>query len=191
VVADLEFVLAARDKFPVGFLRAAYEGLARAYLVLGREDEAAEALELSGLGRISADGRPMFTSFSVTARDGMRLSAPSVLRPAPNVHVAQSYDFGDFAFIETSAGIVAIDAGTSPDRVVAAMTDLGLKDRAPVSHLILTHAHFDHIGGSAALSGPHTRVIVAAGFPAEAERQRRWSVPEYLTGTEAHPASDV
>ena len=88
------------------------------------------------------------------------------------MHVAQSYDFGDFAFIETSAGIVAIDAGTSPDRVLAAMADLGLKDQAPVSHLILTHAHFDHIGGAAAVRGPHTEVIASAGFPAEAERQR-------------------
>ena len=36
VIADLEFVLAVRDQFPVGLLRAAYQGLARAYLVLGR-----------------------------------------------------------------------------------------------------------------------------------------------------------
>jgi glyoxylase-like metal-dependent hydrolase (beta-lactamase superfamily II) len=81
----------------------------------------------------------MFTSFSVSARDGMRVSAPGALNPALGVHVAQSYDFGDFAFIQTSAGVVAIDAGTSPDRVLAAMADLGLKDHAPVSHLILTH----------------------------------------------------
>jgi glyoxylase-like metal-dependent hydrolase (beta-lactamase superfamily II) len=121
----------------------------------------------------------------------MRLSAPSALSPAANVHVAQSYDFGDFAFIETSAGMVAIDAGTSPDRVLAAMADLGLEDRAPVTHLILTHAHFDHIGGSTALRGPRTQVITAAGFPAEAERQRHWTVPPYLTGTNASVASDV
>jgi glyoxylase-like metal-dependent hydrolase (beta-lactamase superfamily II) len=191
VIADLELVLKVRDQFPVGFLRAAYEGLARAYLVLGRLHEASEALQRSGLGRAATDRPPMFTSFSVTARDGMRLSAPRALSPVPDVHVAQSYDFGDFAFIDTSAGIVAIDSGTSPDRVLAAMADLGLKDRAPVTHLILTHAHFDHVGGSAALRGPLTQVIAAAGFPAEAERQRRWSVPRYLTGTDAGPASDV
>ncbi|MEA2502122.1 MAG: hypothetical protein QOD01_2233, partial [Actinomycetota bacterium] len=75
VVADLEFVLAARDQFPVLLLRAAYQGLARAYLVLGRQQQAAEALRRSGLGPAAADRPPMFTSFSVTARDGMRLSA--------------------------------------------------------------------------------------------------------------------
>jgi glyoxylase-like metal-dependent hydrolase (beta-lactamase superfamily II) len=133
----------------------------------------------------------MFTSFSMTARDGMRLSTPRALSPAPGVHVAQSYDFGDFAFIKTSAGLVAIDAGTSPDRVLAAMADLGLNDDAPVSHLILTHAHFDHVGGTAAVRGPDTQVIVSAGFPAEAERQRRWSIPPELTGTAASPDLDV
>ena len=72
------------------------------------------------------------------------------------------YDFSDFAFIETTAGVVAIDAGTSPDRVLAAMADLGLQDKAPVSHLILTHAHFDHISGAAAVRGPRTEVIASA-----------------------------
>jgi hypothetical protein len=105
-------------------LRAVYQGLARAYLVLGRQQQAAEALRRSGLGPAATDRPPMFTSFSVTARDGMRLSAPGLLNPAPDVHVALSYDFGDFAFIRTSAGVVAIDAGTSPDRVRAAMADL-------------------------------------------------------------------
>jgi glyoxylase-like metal-dependent hydrolase (beta-lactamase superfamily II) len=191
VVADLEFVLAARDQFPVFLLRAAYQGLARAYHVLGRQQQAAEARQRSGLGPAAADGPPIFTGFSLTARDGMRLSAPGVLHPAPDVHVAQSYDYGDFAFIQTSAGVVAVDAGTSPDRVLAAMADLGLKDHAPVSHLILTHAHFDHIGGTAAVRGPGTQIIASAGFPAEAERQRHWSVPRYLTGTGASPAPDV
>ena len=191
VIADLELVLAVRDQFPVLLLRAAYQGLARAYLTLGRQQQAAEALRRSGLDPAAADRQPMFTGFSLTARDGMRLSAPGTLSPAPNVHVAQSYDFGDFAFIQTSAGVVAIDAGTSPDRVLAAMADLGLKDKAPVSHLILTHAHFDHIGGTAAVRGPDTQVIAAAGFPAELDQQRHWSVPRSLTGSVAGPAPDV
>jgi hypothetical protein len=88
VIADLEFVLAARDQFPVLLLRAAYQGLARAYLVLGRQQQAAEALRRSGLGPAAPDRPPMFTSFSVTAgRDagvgaargaGWELSAPAV-----------------------------------------------------------------------------------------------------------------
>jgi glyoxylase-like metal-dependent hydrolase (beta-lactamase superfamily II) len=190
VIADLGFVLAARDQFPVVLLRAAHQGLARAYRALGRQQQAAEALRRSGVDPVAADRLPTFTSFSLTARDGLRLSAPATLSPAPNVHVAQSYDFADFSFITTTAGVVAIDAGTSPDRVLAAMADLGLKDQTPVSHLILTHAHFDHVGGAAALRGPETEVIASARFPAEAERLRDY-VPRELIGTNANPSSDV
>jgi glyoxylase-like metal-dependent hydrolase (beta-lactamase superfamily II) len=190
VVADLEFVLAVRDQFPVLLLRAAHQGLARAYGALGRQQEAAAELRRSGVGGVATEGAPMFTSFSLTARDGMRLSTPRTLSPAPNVHVAQSYDFADFAFIQTGAGLVAIDAGTSPDRVQSAMSDLGLKDGAPVSHLILTHAHFDHVAGAAAVRGPDTEVIASAAFPAEAQRLRHY-VPPDLIGTSARPGSDV
>jgi hypothetical protein len=100
VIADLEFVLAARDQFPVLLLRAVHQGLARAYRVLGREQQAAEALRRSGVGPVATDRLPTFTGFWLTARDGLRLSAPGTLSPAPNVHVAQSYDFSDFAFID-------------------------------------------------------------------------------------------
>ena len=55
VIADLEFVLAARDQFPVLLLRAAHQGLARAYRVLGRRQQAAEALRRSGVGPPATD----------------------------------------------------------------------------------------------------------------------------------------
>ncbi len=190
VIADLEFVLAARERFPVLLLRAAHQGLARAYRVLGRQQQAAQALRRSGVGAGETDRLSTFTSFSVTSRDGLRLSAPGTLSPAPNVHVAQSYDFADFAFIGTTAGVVAIDAGTSPDRVLSAVADLGLKDQVPVSHLILTHAHFDHIAGAAALRGADTEVIASAAFPAEAERLRHY-VPRELIGISASPGPYV
>ena len=45
VIADLELVLAVRDQFPAILLRAAYQGLARAYAVLGRQQQAAEACD--------------------------------------------------------------------------------------------------------------------------------------------------
>jgi hypothetical protein len=193
VTADLELVLAARDQFPAFLLRAAYQALARACLLLGRRQQAAEALRRSGLGPVATDRPPAFTSFSVTVRDGMRLSVPAVLNPAPNVHVAQSYDFGDFAFIQTSAGVVAIDAGTSPDRVLAAMADLGLKDHGPVSHLILTHAHLDHIGGTAAVRGPDPHEVSCTPPGACATVRRivgRASAPGAGCGRTAHDSGE-
>jgi glyoxylase-like metal-dependent hydrolase (beta-lactamase superfamily II) len=190
--ADLEFVLAVRSEFPPGLLRAAFHGLARAYRQLGREDEAEAAQRSSGLSPADDDPRLIFTSFSVTARDGMRMAPPRILRAAPGVSVATSYDFGDFAFVQTAAGIVAIDAGTSAERVRSALADLAFPADQPITHVIVTHAHFDHVGGIAALLGPGTQVIASAGFPAEQERQRHWSIPfRNFTGTGASPIRQV
>ena len=108
----------------------------------------------------------------------MRLSAPTHSVLGSDVgDVALSYDFQERSpFIETDAEDVAIDAATEPGQAVSRRlqprTIFALQDHVPVSHLILTHAHLDHASGPAAVRGPDTQVIAAAGFPAEAERQR-------------------
>ena len=181
-VEDLEFVLAVRDQFPPALLRAAHRGLAIAYAALGKDDLAAEALRRSGLGAVPADSQLLFTSYWVTAEDGFRFTPPAIFEPEPGIRVAQGYDFCDFAFITTSKGVVAIDAGTTTERVQAALDDLGITSAA-ISHLIFTHAHWDHVGGAAALLGPATQVIAQAGFPAELDRQRGNTLPfGYFTG---------
>ena len=171
-VADLEFVLAVADQFPAMLLRAAYQGLAAAQAVLGHDEQAAEAMRKSGLGAAPADTQLMFGGFWVTAADGFRFTSPRILRPEPGIQVAQGYDFGDLAFITTGDGVVAIDAGTAQDRVKAVLGDLDPPADGAISHLILTHAHWDHIGGAGALRGPGTRVIAQAGFPAGLDRGR-------------------
>lgn len=171
-VTDLQFVLAVRDRFPLGMIRAAYCGLAVAYGALGEEDQAAEAASRSGLGSLPWDSRLLVSSWWVTGDGGFRFTTPRIVSPAADVHVAQGYDFADFSFITTSDGVIAIDAGTSEQRVNNALTDLSLPPGTPISHLIMTHAHLDHVGGAAVLRGPGTRVIAQAGFPAEQSRQQ-------------------
>ena len=89
----------------------------------------------------------------------------------------QGHDFADFALISTGAGIVAIDAGSTALRVRTALAGLGLADDQQVTHLILTHAHFDHVGGIDALRQPGTQVITHARFPEELQRQRGSTLP--------------
>ena len=135
-------------------------------------DQAAEAMRKSGLGAAPAGTQLMFGGFWATAADGFRFTSPRILRPEPGIQVAQGYDFADLAFITTSGGVVAIDAGTTQDRVKAALGDLDPPADGAISHLILTHAHWDHIGGAGALAGPGTRVIAQAGFPAGLDREQ-------------------
>jgi glyoxylase-like metal-dependent hydrolase (beta-lactamase superfamily II) len=190
-VADLEFVLAVRDQFPLGMIRAAYCGLAAAYAALGKDDEAAEAARRSGLGSLPWDSRLLVSSWWMTGDDGFRFTTPKIFSPEASVHVAQGYDFADFSFITTSDGVIAIDAGTSEHRVNNALADLGLPPGTPVSHLIITHAHLDHVGGAAALRGPGTRVIAQAGFPAELSRQHHSALPSRYFGNVSSAPPDI
>ncbi len=192
-ISDLEFVLAVRDQFPLGLIRAAHCGLAAAYAALGKDNQAAEAAGRSGLGSIPWDSRLLVGSFWMTADAGFRFTTPRIFRPEPDVYVAQGYDFADFAFIITGDGVIAIDAGTSEERVAAAVTDLDLAPGTPVSHLIITHGHLDHVGGTSALRGPSTRVIAQAGFPDELGRQQhRNALPfRYYFGDAPRTARDI
>jgi len=184
-VADLEFVIAVRDQFPGNMIRAAYNGLAAAYAATGQDDLAAKATADSGLSSAPPEARLQFAGGWVTAADGYRFTSPRLVELTPGVQVAQGYDFGDFAFVRTASGVVAIDAGTAQERVAAALAAAGLL-AGDVSHVILTHSHFDHAGGIGGLTGPGTQVIAHAGFPSELRRQRGNPIPfRYFTGSVA------
>src|SRR6266542_1712089 len=71
-VADLTFVLAVRDQFPVALIRAAHHGLARAYAMLGKDDLAAAAVSDSGLAGLPEDSGLQFGGYWATARDDRR-----------------------------------------------------------------------------------------------------------------------
>jgi glyoxylase-like metal-dependent hydrolase (beta-lactamase superfamily II) len=181
-VADLEFVLQVRDQLPVAMIRAVHHGLAAAHAALGNKDLADQAAADAGLAAVPAGVRLEFGGFWANAADGFRFSAPRIAEPAPGVQVAQGYDFCDFAFLGTEDGVVAIDAGTAPDRVRAALSDAGV-EASKIGHVILTHSHFDHAGGVGALLRPGVRVITQVAFPAELERQHANIMPfRYFVG---------
>jgi len=198
-VTDLEWVLANKERFPIGFRRSVYRSLAKAYRTLRREKAAQEALERSGYPSLDPGLPQLVTDYWVTAEDGFHFVPPRLVELAPRVYVAQGYDFADFAFVLTDDGIVAIDAGTTETHARAALDDLSRITDQPIRHVILTHAHWDHIGGLDAIREPGARVIAQASFADKlrfvnetgmpfryffgAERRRRYEViPDRLIG---------
>jgi len=184
-VADLDWILQNKERFPLGLRRSVYRGLARAYTTLGKESEAKSALERSGYASLDPT-QPVFTTdASVSARDGFRFRSPRLIEAAPRVLVAQGYDFADIAFVQTADGIVAIDAGTTEASARAAVAALRRVTTQPITHVILTHAHWDHIGGLPAVAGPGTRLIAQAKFADELQIVNETGVSfRYFFGSE-------
>jgi glyoxylase-like metal-dependent hydrolase (beta-lactamase superfamily II) len=198
-VADLEWVLQNKERFPHGLRRSVYRGLARAYTTLGREAEAKSALARSGYASLDP-AQPVFTTdATVSAKDGFRFRPPRLMEMAPRVYVAQGYDFADIAFVLTAKGVVAIDAGTTEATAREALAALRQVTAQPITHVIVTHAHWDHVGGLAAFTGPGVQVIAQSRYADElrivnetgvtfryffgGEGQRRYAVtPNRLVG---------
>lgn len=166
-VEDLTWMLENKERFPVGLRRGAYYGLAQAYTTLGREPDARQALARSGASRLDTTQPVFIADFSLSARDGFRFRPPRLVELAPGVHVAQGFDFGDIGFVSTDEGIVAIDAGTTEETARGALEALRRVTSRPITHVILTHAHWDHIGGLGALLESNPRVIAQAAFVEE------------------------
>ena len=175
VVSDLEFVVAVKDQFPAGFVRAARHALAKVYAAVGRDRDAEVSLELSGYAHQAGDVPVLTADWSLTASGGARFAPPRISQPAPGVHLVQGFDFSDFAFVETGTGIVVIDTGSNDRHALAALAELRKVTTAPVTHVILTHAHWDHIGGVEAITGTGAEVIAQANFGEEIRLQS--SVP--------------
>ena len=184
-VADLDWVLQNKERFPHGLRRGVYRGLARAYTTLGREADAKRALERSGYASLEPTLPVFTTDASISAREGFRFRPPRLIELAPRVYVAQGYDFADFAFVLTADGIVAIDAGTTEANARETLTALRRVTPQPITHVILTHAHWDHVGGLAALTTPGTRVIAQSRFADELRIVNETGVPfRYFFGGE-------
>jgi glyoxylase-like metal-dependent hydrolase (beta-lactamase superfamily II) len=182
-IDDLTWVLANKERFPVGLRRGAYYGLAQAYTTLGREAQARDALAKSGASRLDPAQPVFIADFSVSARDGFRFRPPRLVELAPGVHVAQGFDFGDIGFVSTEEGVVAIDAGTTEETASAALQALRRVTSRPISHVMLTHAHWDHIGGLGALLESQPQVIAQGAFADELRLVNGTGVPfKYFFG---------
>jgi len=89
-----------------------------------------------------------------------------LVRVGDGVYVAEGFDFGNIAFLVDPAGVIAIDAGTTAETAAAAKKALRQITDAPIRFVILTHSHWDHVGGLAAIREPGTMVIARANFSA-------------------------
>ena len=184
-VDDLEFSLAHSAQFPFGFERGTYRALAAAYRTLGDEHRSQEMLSRAGLASLDDPTAPrVLGNLSVDGARGFRFGEKRLVREAEGVYVAEGYDFSNLVFFVSPEMVVAVDAGTTEETAREAVAALRQITRAPIKYVILTHGHWDHVGGLAAVREPGTTVIARAGFAEELARSRSYHPPfQYFFGT--------
>lgn len=151
-VADLEAVLARRAELPLALDRGIYAALAQAHATLGEGERSRAMLQRAGLRALPGEsGARVLGNLSVSAADGFRFGERRFLDEGNGVFVAEGYDFANLAFIVRNGFVVAIDAGTTERTARAAVDALRTVTKTPVKYVVLTHGHWDHVGGIAAV----------------------------------------
>ena len=111
------------------------------------------------------------------------LARPKLVALGDSVYAAFAYDFANFGFVETDAGIVAVDAGWFTGAMRAALADLRSHTNKPVVAIVYTHAHGDHTGGAteAAAGSSETLTVYARAGAFEALAETAYGgVPEAI-----------
>jgi glyoxylase-like metal-dependent hydrolase (beta-lactamase superfamily II) len=184
-VDDLQFSLAHGAQLQFGFERGICRALAAAYRTLGDGPRSKEMLSRAGLGSLDDPATPrVLGNLSVDGGRGFRFGEKRLVREAEGVYVAEGYDFSNLVFFVSPQMVVAVDAGTTEETAREAVAALRQVTRAPIKYVILTHGHWDHVGGLGAVREPGTTVIARAGFAEELARSRSYHPPfQYFFGT--------
>ncbi|MBW4707471.1 MBL fold metallo-hydrolase [Roseobacter sp. YSTF-M11] len=135
-----------------GFFREAYRYLAE----LLTEDGDAQLVQMLRQ-KSGYHGQPPavpFTGWFASSSDSGLLFAPTpwIEEVVPDrVFAIRGFGFSDFHFVVSANGanLISIDAGTQPFSAEAALAFLAehRPDLPPLTHVLVTHAHWDHIGG--------------------------------------------
>ena len=127
----------------------------------------------------------------------LRALGPSLerafVRLTDRVFVAAGYGMSTFAFVVGDTGVVAVDAGSTPEATAEAIAELRRHCDLPIAGIVYTHHHFDHIFGAVAVIDENPAVEIWAVEPFGngdvAARLRRHGRPAAGAGAVRPPAA--
>lgn len=92
------------------------------------------------------------------------VGAPRVEAVTANIWVARGFDLANTTLIRTAAGNIVVDPGMDLERARAAREALLTVSPGPVTAMIFTHSHIDHVGAAAVYQEPWTQIWATAAF---------------------------
>src|SRR5260370_1622904 len=75
------------------------------------------------------------------------------------VYVATGYALGNVIYVLTDKSIVVVDTTESPAAAQATLDEMRKISSLPVSYIVYTHFHGDHINGATAFKGEGTKIV--------------------------------
>lgn len=91
-------------------------------------------------------------------------AGPRLVTVRDNVHTAVGYGVSNMILVETGEGVVVIDTTNSQRAAHEVLDAFKTISRAPVSAIIYTHSHMDHILGGKAVAAAGVKVYAHESF---------------------------
>lgn len=109
---------------------------------------------------------------SLPAAAQLSQDKPELIRVNPHVYCATGYALGNVIFTLTDRSVVVVDTteGQAPARQI--LDDFRKVSTLPVSYIVYTHFHGDHINGAKVFAGPDTKVIAQRNHTEELRKYR-------------------
>lgn len=92
---------------------------------------------------------------------------PELIRVTDRVYCATGYALGNVIYVLTDKSVVVVDTTESEITARETLQDFRKVSRLPVSHIIYTHHHGDHVRGARVFKGEATKVIAQKRLPEE------------------------
>jgi linear primary-alkylsulfatase len=102
---------------------------------------------------------------------------PQLIQASENVYCSTGYAIANVLYVTTSSSVVVIDTTETIPTARASLADFRQISTLPISHIIYTHSHNDHIMGARAFHSPGTMVIAQKLL--ENERQNNHTLCGY------------
>jgi linear primary-alkylsulfatase len=97
---------------------------------------------------------------------------PELIRVNERVYCATGYALGNVIFVLTARSVVVVDTTEGQEPAQAVLDDFRKISGLPVSHIIYTHSHGDHINGAMVFAGPDTPIIAQQDHAEELRKYR-------------------
>lgn len=183
---ELEWLASKPETEPMpGFYREVYHYLAKLYEKDGEHEKAQKYLAKIGYDKY--EPKSLFMDWlTSTNKDGLTFAPTPWMEDVieNKIYSMHGFGFSDIHFIvsEDKEELIAVDAGTQPFSAKAAYEFLKKKhpDIPKLTTLLVTHAHWDHVGGYKGLVeiNPQLKIIGNKNFRNVLKRATR--EPKYI-----------
>jgi alkyl sulfatase BDS1-like metallo-beta-lactamase superfamily hydrolase len=115
-------------------------------------------------GVLLAVGLMTWQLASPAAWGQIRSQKPELLKITDRVYCATGYALGNVIYIRTDTSVVVVDTTESPIAARETWDAFRTVSPLPVSTIIYTHHHGDHVNGARVFKGETTRIIAQKNF---------------------------